>query len=383
MPCKNKFKWINLFLLLPLLSVFCSFSITTPAAAAGGLGITGTFYQHDFRLTPGETYSNPDVYVMIVNNSSEETDLKMESVTPAGVNMVLTPSELTIPAGGQQKIAISLSIDSNTIPGDYTITIKGTVQPKAGSGIVVTSAVEQNAQLTVLGEAGNLHLTINSVDGQILVTEIHVYEKVNGQFIAAAYSATGELTTRLAPGDYRIQAYFQGTEIITSDFSIAANENKEISLVGQTILIDSFIVQPVFSTDTKKLVYINIIYDIKNIDQALKNAKAILKVSTDAGPLEDVDIFSVPTLDVGSTGGTYKYIPSQGWTNTNYHFNLVIAASDKVYGNSTEQKYLSPESNNAKSTTDWTLIGGIVAGVVIIVGAVIFFVLRRRKKPTR
>ena len=382
MPIKFKDKLINVFLLLTLVFVLCGLGTAAPAAAAGGMGITGTFYQHDFRLTPGETYFDPDVYVIIINNSSEAADLKMETVTPTGVNMALTPDEVKIPAGGQQKITITLSVDNDTVPGTYTITIRGTVNPPNGSGIVVTSAVEQNAQLTVLGEAGDLHLTINSVDGPILVTEIHVYRKLNGQFIPAAYSATGELTTRLAPGDYRIQAYFQSTEVVTSDFSISANEKKEISLIGQTVLIDSFVVQPVFSQDTKKLVYINILYNIKNIDKALKNAKAILKVSTDAGPLEDVDIFSVPSLDAGDTGGTYKYIPSAGWSDVNYHFNLVIESSDKVYGNSPEQKYVPPVAP-IKSNSKWIIVGGIAAGVIIITGVAILFFRRKRKVPTR
>ena len=381
MPGKNKHILIKIFLLLPALSVFCGFSTAAPVTADGGLGITGTFYQHDFRLTPGDTYTNPDVYVAIINNSSEAINLKMETVTPPGVTMVLTPNDINLPAGGQQKIDVALSIDNNTTPGEYTITIRGTLQPQNGSGIVVTSAVEQNAQLTVLGEAGDLHLTIHSVDGPILVTEIHVYRKENNQFLPAAYSATGELTTRLAPGDYRIQVYFQGTEILTSDFSIAADEKKEISLIGQTILIDSFVVQPVYSPGTKKLAYINILYNIRNIDALLKNAKAVLKVSTDAGPLEDVDIFSVPSLDVGNTGGSYKYIPAAGWADTNYHFNMIIESSDKVYGNSPEKQYISPVTP-VSPIKKWMLIGGIVLGVIIITGAAILFFRRKRKMRT-
>ncbi len=34
--------------------------------------------------------------------------------------------------------------------------------------------------------------------------------------------------------------------------------------------------------------------------------------------LEEDEIISLPTLDMGNTGGSYTYVPAQGWQNGTY-----------------------------------------------------------------
>jgi len=370
----------RLSILAPLTLVviaLLSFVLPMPVEAQG-IAISGSFYRHHFQLLPGESLSTPDIYVMVFNHYDKDIRVKLTPQTPPGIEILLAESEFSIPAGGQRKVELGVSISPKAVPGEYVIAISADVHPEGGEGIVITGAAEQQAKLSIFGEAGEVHISTITPDGEPFRAELHLYQKLEGQLSPCGYSDTGELETRLVPGDYMVQAFFQETEVAREEFSLRADEKKDITLVAQTVFILGFSVAPNYFEDSGKIAFANIVYTIKNIYQPLKNVTTTLKVALNNELLEEAEIISTPMLNVGSTAGSYKYTPPQGWQSGTYTFRMELYSQDKLYAQSPE-KELKVSVPVPLARINWRLVGAIIGGLLIIVG-IILAIRRRRKK---
>lgn len=300
----------NLVFLILILITLLGFACPLPAAAQG-LAISGTFYRQHFQLLPGENVSTPDIYLVVFNHNDDDIMVELTTQTPHEVEIMLGQSYFPIPAGEQQKVEVGVSVSNEAVPGEYLLTITAEVRPAKGEGIVIAGAVEQRAELTILGEAGEA-------------------------------PTTGNVTPET-----------------------------------QACVISGFSVVPNYDDDTDKIAFANILYAIENAYQPLKSAKVVLRVSFNNEPLEQPEIISLPTLDLGSTSGSYKYIPSQGWQNGIYTFKLALLSQDEVCAQSTEEVLAGIMSTSATGI-NWNLIGAVV--VVLLVLVLMIFTRRRLKK---
>ena len=362
---------MSLALLISILVMAWGLLLTKPVTAQG-IAISGSFYRHHFQLVPGETISTPDIYVVIFNNGEESVNVRLISKTPPGVELLLTLSEFSIPSKGNRRIQVGVRVSTEATPGEYEISVGAEIIPEEGRGVVITSAAEQRARLSIFGEAGDVHITTVTLEGELLACEVHLYQKLEDQLSPVGYSNEGEIIIRLVPGDYMVQAFFEGTEVAKEEFSLSAYEKKEIVLTAQTVLILGFNVVPSYLEDSGEISFANITYTIKNIHQVLKEITVKLSVTIGYDLLEEVEIFSVPTLDMGNMSGIYRYIPTQGWRSTIYTFSISLYSHGRLYARSLE-KELTVSKTAAPSQIDWLYIGMIA--IYIIFGALLIYAL--------
>jgi hypothetical protein len=343
---------------------------------AQGIAISGSFYRHHFQLLPGETLNTPDIYVVVFNHSDEATKIKLSTRTPTGVSIILERSEFAIQPKGQEQVTVGVSISKEATPGDYVIGISADVLPEEGTGIAIVGSAEQEAKLTIFGEAGELHITTVTVDNEPFRAEVHLYQKLEGKLNPAGYSDTGEFRSRLVPGDYMVQAFYQDNEVAKEEFTLEANEMKELILVAQTVFIYGFSAVPSYDSGKGEISFAKIVYTVKNVYQPLKDVQAILKVSLNGNLLEEVPVVSVPTLDTGNTAGSYNFIPSAGWENGNYNFRLEVFSQEKLYATSPQQ--IIEVKADIVDGVNWLLI--ILLLILLGLSAVAIMWLLKRKK---
>lgn len=370
-------KWIFPILVAITILSLVSFAFPTPVLAEGGIAISGSFYRQHFQLIPGESISNPDINIVVFNNYEETINVKLTTETPPGVTIDFTQAEFVIPPDSNITVMVGVSVGMEVVPGDYKILVSASVVPKPGSGIAIASAAELQADLTVFGEAGSVRITTETPDGEPFVAELHLSRKNEEQLSPAGFSASGILESRLVPGDYMVQGFYQDTKVATAEFSITANEHKDITLTAQTVFLYGFSVVPVYNENSGELSYANIVYTFTNIYVPLKDFKATLDISLDGEPLETTVVITIPTLDVGETSGTYKYIPPQGWQLGSYMFTMSVFSLGNLYGRSAEKII----ENVSTVGFNWVLI--VIIAAVALIGLFLFFYVRKRRKDIR
>jgi len=365
---------IWLFIIVPIL---CSFFLSAPAQANSNIAISGSFYRYHFKLLPGESLKTPDVFVVVFNQDVKTIRVRLTPQIPSGVVMSLSQTEFDIPGKGEKRVEVGLIVDEHAVPGEHIISITADIQPTADSeGIAIVGSAQQQTKLTILGEAGEVKIATVGLHDEPLPAEIRLYQKTDGQLVPAGYSKVGSLQTRLAPGNYFVQAFYQETEVAKQEFTLAANEKKEIVLKAQLVFIQTFAVAPNYYEKNQEIAFAKISYAVKTF-QPLKEAKAILNVSF-KGVNEKTEIISLPAVDAGVFDGTYKYMPSQGWENGSYVFLMQVYSEGQLRAQSSEQvlEVKMPGPGN------W-LVVGLVIGAIVVLVLIIFFFFKRRKNKNK
>jgi len=194
-------------------------SLLLPAGVqAQGVGISGNFYRQHFELSPGETASGDDIYVVVSNPTDSQVKIKMVTEAPPGVTLLLTQVEFTLLPGEGQKVNISVQASQQAAPGEHTLTISAEAC-REGTGIKVTSGGQQVARLTILGESGRVTINAISKKGEPFPTLISVYQEKDGALSEVRPHQKTELKARLTPGDYVIQAHYEDIMVAEESFS--------------------------------------------------------------------------------------------------------------------------------------------------------------------
>lgn len=382
--------WARCLAYLILMIALLSPLPASPVQAAS-IGISGTFSGQHFQLIPGESLSTPDIYVVVFNNAESEIMVKLTPETPSGVELILPAVDFTLSSGSQQRIEIGVAVSHEAVPGEYILTLTAEASPNEG-GIKLGAAAQQQAKLTIFGEAGSLVLSTVTPQGEPFPAAIKLYRKVEGQSLPCGLSETGKLETRLPPGDYLAEAYFQGTKVAEESLSLAADEKKDITLVARTIFLEGFCVVPNYHINTGELAFAKIVYTINNLYQPLEDVKAILKVTLDRQAMGEVELISLPILNVGKTAGSSNYIPTEGWQDGIYSFEIELYNHGRLYTQSSAQEMaadpakeviaesaekVTTESAEGVSTAiNWLIIGSII-GLILALLIIIFLRSRR------
>lgn len=370
---KLKYRVSLLLLVIVLLSFVLPISVN-----AQGIAISGSFYRHHFRLNPGESLNTPEIYVVVFNHEKNDIRVTLTPQAPPGVEIHLEESDFIIPAGGDNKVEVGVEVGREAVPGEYTLTITAEIQ-QDGEGIVVVGAAQEQARLTILGESGEVRINTVTCLGEPFPAEIKVCQSQDGERSPCAYSAGGQLKIKLAPGDYGIRATFQDTEVAKQAFSLQADETKQINVIVQTVFIYGFSIVPNYYEESGEISFTKVPYTINNIYQPIKDVSVILIVALDGRLLEEDEIISLPTLDVGSTGGGYNYVPAQEWQNGTYNFKMNLYSQNKLCAESPEEELKITTLQAPTAGIDWILTG-IIAGAILLLIVVIFLVAGRRRK---
>lgn len=363
------------WLILPSFLLITSL-LLPPPALAGGMAMSGSFYRQDFELPQGTNLSTPDIYVSVFNNGTEDFNVRMTTETPTGVELVLSEKNFQLQAGGQKRVTIGVNVSEAAIPGNYTLKVSAEAY-KEGAGIKLLGAAGQTAKLTVIGEAASVEVTAVTPDGGAIPATVKLYKQAGNEKFNVGYSDTGNLKMKVAPGNYLAEAHVAGNKLAEETFSVAANENKKVILEVKTVYFEGFGVVPNYNTETKELVFAEIVYTINNLLEAFPEAEVILKVTKDGAPLDETTLVTLAPLEKGRVGLNYNYIPGSGWQKSTYIFKLELHIGGEPYVSSREEKLELGTGTKSPGGINWLLIGGIAGGLLIII-LIIIVMMRRR-----
>lgn len=368
-------------ILIVVLSMTGVLSNTFPAGAVGGIAMSGSFYQQEFEIPQGSSISGPDIYVVIFNNSAEQLEVFISEQVPAGVGLVLSENELTIPAGGQKQVFVGVEVGTDAVPGKYELTIVVESYKQAGDGIQLAGAAAQKASLTVLGEFGVVSVRTTDPDQNPIVANIRLYRIISGQEREVAYSESGVLEVKVAPGDFLVASFVGGMKLAEESLNISAGENKTITLSGATVYFEGFDLVPNYSLQDGKLAFVQIVYTVRNLYQRVEKGEVLLHTSLDGFLPETTTLATLNPLETGRAGLNYNYIPSGGWKDGSYDFRLELKLDDKSYATSQVKSITVTDAGliTSEDGVSLQLIMVIVGGVVIATLLVLFFVRKARR----
>lgn len=372
----------------PLL-VFMAVLCLPPAAAAdGGIAVSGSFYRQDFVLPQGASISGPSIDVVVFNNGEAPLAVRMLTTSPPGVEVSLSSNDFVIPAGGQERLLVTVRASEDAVPGEYEIEITAeSYRKEDGQGLRVLGAAGLTASLTVIGEAAHVAVSTRSADGDAVVATVRLFKLIGDERREMAQTQSGSLDAKVSPGEFLAVAYIGDQKLAEERFSIAADEEKNIILTVNTIFFAGFGVVPYYSGG--QLGFAKVACTLRNLYQPVENAEVHLLVSRDGSPADDATVTSMTQFNIGDMELSYSYVPAEGWAAGRYGFQFRLDIGGKPYTHSAET-FLevtgnvpsAPAPSEDGGGTGMVLVGGAVGGAVVLLGGTGFFWRRRRARGT-
>ncbi len=353
--------------------------------AQAGIALAGTFSQQEFELPQGTEVSNPSIYVVVFNQTADEMKVQMLGGAPFGVEVLFDHAIFLLPPGEEQKVYITVKVTDDATPGEYEIVIAAEAVPKEGEGAVIATASAQKASLVVTGESAWVSARVVSPDGHPIKAQVRLFKVIQDRINEIALSETGTLEAKVSPGLYRVSAYIGSRKLAEETVEVRAGERKEITLVVRTVYFEQFGIEPNYAPDTELLAFVRMVYTLNNLYQVVNNAEVVLVVSRDDKPLEQVSLISFGRLDMGRTGGSYSYVPGEGWKAGDYGLKLELYIEGKLYTDSSEEKLAVAAPPVPAPLLGLGVMWWIAAGIaaIVIAVAVTLLVNRRRKEIAR
>lgn len=340
--------------------------------AGGGIAVSGSFARHHYKMLPGESIDTPHINVVVFNNYDRDIDVALTPRLPDGVEFHLDEFEISIPANSSIDIPMGLTVGTDVIPDEYTIGLAADVLPDAETGIAVVGSAELRTKLSIFGEAGRVNIETVTIEEEPIRATLNLSRKEGNSLSPAGYSNTGRLEERLIPGTYVVVAYWEGVEIASREFELAADEEKVITLVAQTVFIKAFTATPQYYEASGDLASARLTYTIDNIYRPLDNVSAVLVVSHRGSLIDELEMFAQPRLDLGSQDHRYTYIPPDGWQNGEYIFKVELYAEEDILYATSRDQFIVIEGFYLGQDIIFGLVGGIVLFAI-------YFLWRRRK----
>ena len=365
--------------------IFLAGLLITPmlaSAQGAGIALSGTFCWQRYEMVPGMSISTPAAYVNVQNTGELPLQVTMLSNTPAGVNIIFSEEEFTLPAGGGKRVGITVEVLPDAVPGEYTISVtaEGRVTVEGGGEVKIAGAAGQEAPLIITGESAKVIAQTLNPKGDPIPTKVFLAKVTDDGESQVGYSETGLLEITVTPGQYHTWAYLAEREVAGERFTIAANEEKTISLTVSTAYFSGFTITPSYYTKTGRLASVKIFYHINNVYELMTDVELILKVSLDGEPLEEVPLLSLSQLSLGGTSGNWEYTPPQGWEGSGtYSFNLELLVGGELYTTSLEEELevVAPTAGTAPFSLPLMVVLGGITGAVLIIFAVMLVRKRR------
>lgn len=320
----KRFKTI---LMAMTLAIFLALS-SPSLKADGGFAISGSFQNYEYQIVQGETVETPGVNVVLFNNYDVDIDVELATNGPEGVEFILDSEVITIPANESVTIPVGVQVDEATPTGDYELGFSATVIEDEIEGIAVQGGGELRTDLSVMGEAADLKVSLVDYAENSLEADLRLYRVDNGSLDPVDEATTDALENRLVPGDYRLIARLEDYEVVNEDFSLSDGDDIDITLTAQTVFLDSFSVTPRFSRETDEFTNIRIDYEIVNIHEELEDVEIELEVDHEDEQIDDGVQLNLPVLPAGTYESSFTYTPPEGWESGEYVFRMRANAGD-------------------------------------------------------
>jgi type 1 fimbria pilin len=311
---------------------------TVPVSADGGIAMSGSFYQQSFEIPQGSEISGPDIYVVVFNTGSEEIEVRMTTQAPDGVHIVLSQTDFTLEPSGNLQIPVSVEVDEDAVPGSYDINITAEAYKRDTVGIQLAGAAGQTAALTVLGESGTVILQATSPDSSPITANVRLFRVADAKNREVAYSDTGSLEVKVAPGSFYAVSYIGGINLAEEYFDIASGVRpKRLPYRALRSISRVSISLQNYNESDEKLAFFQIVYTVKNLYQRISEGQVILTVKRGGVLLPEVVMATLSPLDTGRVGLNYNYIPSGKWEAGDYEFQLILKLNGQQYTTSSVQ----------------------------------------------
>ncbi len=196
------------------------------ASASGPVAISGSFYAQKFEIPVGGVVRSSSVYVVAFNQGTEAVTFVVGYTAPPDVTLDLSETEFVLDPGQSKEVLVAVRVGADAVPGSYEIA----VNVKAlggGSGIELLGAAEQVASLTIVDEAGDVHVETVSPGGERLLSHVRLWKIIEGNEYEYAESVTGVLDAVVSPGSYVVKAFSMGVELASRGVRRCASETEE------------------------------------------------------------------------------------------------------------------------------------------------------------
>ena len=391
------------------------------------IGISGTFYQQHFRIPQGSSAGGSDVYLVVFNTGTVPFVVDLSYQAPREVSVTFSANNFALQPGANKQVYTTVTVGRDAVPGNYEVQVNAEARVEAVAGqSAVGSAAGLVARLTVTGEFAEAEIVlVAGPEREPVVAETRLFQVVEGGTFEVARQFTDRLEVKVAPGQYIASVYMAGEKVAQESFALAPSEEKRITMVADVVFFESFDTVTVYKEGTREIVFVKVVYTVKNLYRPLPGAEVVLVVTfkpAAAGAelpavltgardlvvpkaaeaqsyvLETVVMASLAELSQGRTSSTYNYIPSGGWKAGTYGFDLQLRAAGKTYTTTakelpreepgvlpgTKKVEMAPSAPAAPALGPWQL--WLAVGLLIVaLGAVlfIFVVLRRgaRRSP--
>jgi len=355
-----------------------------PAQAEGGVALSGSFYAQTFELPQGSSLTAPDVYVVVFNNSDGDFGVRMTTQAPFGVKLILSEEDFLLKPGEHKRVEIGVEVSLDAAPGEHEVSVTAEPYQEGEGGIQIMGAAGQSARLVVVGESASATVQTVSPEGEPVPGVVRLFKILAGQRYEVAYSETGVVQVVIAPGSYVAAGYIAGEKLAEESFEVAANDQKMVSLILETVYFESFGLVPNYSRATDELVFAQVVYTVKNLYRPVKTAEIILHVSLNGISVDEVSLATLNPLEMGRVSLNYNYVSSEGWRSGTYSFKLELLLEGKSCATTLEERLSVAEESVATRSTEIVainpaLIGGVVATVVVMAAAVYALGARRRE----
>ena len=380
-------------LVLAILLISIGLPLTTglvprSASAQNAVAISGNFYTQKFVIPVGGSVDVSSVYVVAFNQGTEAATFIVSSSAPTApdVTIRLSETQFVLDPAQSREVQVGVYVGANATPGIHDITVNVQAQKETTEGEVqVLGSAEQKASLSIVGEAGNVHVETVSPSGGRVATHIRLWRLVTeGSEVKeyeSAESVAGVLDKSVSPGHYRVKAFSMGVELASEEFDVAHLEQVSRTFTVETIYFKYF--EPTLATNvnTGAPGYAQMVYTIANVYEPVANAAVNLVVKFEGSDLEMVPgILTLSELGTGDTGVPYQYFPSAGWEKGTYTFQLELYLGGQLYARS-EEKTLDVGLPSGRSMLWlWILLGVLGAAGL---GFLIFFLVKRRREEEK
>jgi|GEM_PF-1644882 len=395
---------LKLLIIIIIINYITLFQLYAPVNAEGGIAISGSFNKYHYKTVAGETISTPDIDIIVHNNYNTPLKMTFAVEAPKDVSVDLEGKKVTIPSKSSRSFPVAVSVGKSVVPGIYEIGVSAEPIPDKKSGIAVLGGAQLRTKLSVFGEAGKVLINVIDPEGEPFVeSEIKLFKKDGNSLTSVAYGRGSKLEERIAVGEYITKVYYKGDEVGQSSFSVKKDEIKEITIQAKTIFVQGFSVTPQYTDkNMKEISSVRVSYTLKNLYKPVDEAKVLLGVyyspsnesksllskldfltkkvyasSPDDSLLEEVEMATYPTLELGSQSGRYVYVPIDKWENGIYKFSITVLGKNSsankniIYGKTEEIELIIDNKNN----TIFIPITVLLITLVLIA----LFILRKKK----
>jgi hypothetical protein len=375
---KSPPKFLNIQYLLAALWVLALFLPTVPAQAQseGGIAISGSFYRHHFQMIPGEKMKTPQSEIVVYNNYDRAIQVKITATAPQGVEVNQDGKILNLEANTNVSLPVLLNLGEEVVPGEYEIHLAADVIPNNIAGVTVVGSAEMRTKLTVFGESGVISVNTITPDQQPFYGQLYLYRR-EGEQLAPAFESTGDvLNERLVPGDYVLLEYYQGEVVAETQFTIVPNDDKKITLTARTIFVDGLSVVPVTAGDSNQISSVRVDYTLRNIFEPTEPLTLVLVVSYNGKLIEELEMVTIPGLDIGSQSSRFTYIPPQGWQGGRYEFEVRVLSKNLVFSRSKPFQLDLSKPVSFEATSPMQLAGGAL--LVVLLATILLLLVKKK-----